>query len=135
MPAVKWAGRRWQIASDFVPFVAALGIVFHCVWIITMLVVLTVTRPYHCDGSANSLNYTAVAWGIFTMFVISLFIEAALFHIGMQGEGTSTIAWTLCAQHCYCCSLPWSRSQHTTPAGQLQAMRSCMIFSSMTVTC
>lgn len=101
MPVITALGLRWQIASDFIPILAAWGLVSHCVWFLIVGILFIVSQPSHCakEDSVNANLYESVVDGTLTMFASTMLVEVVLVFIGLRGDSA-------CAARCQSvCSL------------------------------
>lgn len=88
MPVITALGLRWQIASDFIPILAAWGLLSHCVWFLIVGVLFLVSQPSDCakEDSTNANLYESVVDGTLAMFAATCLIEIVLIIIGVRGE-------------------------------------------------
>jgi hypothetical protein len=97
MPVITALGLRWQIASDFIPFLAAWGLLSHCIWFLIVGILFLTSRPATCApvNDTNANLYESVVDGTLAMFAATMLIEIVLIIIGLRG-GRLTRATPAC---------------------------------------
>jgi hypothetical protein len=92
MPVITALGLRWQIASDFIPILAAWGLLSHCVWFLIVGILFLTSQPASCAyiDDTNANLYESVVDGTLAMFAATMIIEVVLIVIGLQGENTAS---------------------------------------------
>ncbi len=88
MPVIEALGLRWQIASDFIPILAAWGLLSHFVWFIIVGVLFLISKPSDCapDHGTNANLYESVVDGTLAIFAFTMLIEVVLIFIGLRGK-------------------------------------------------
>lgn len=96
-------GLRWQIASDFIPFLAAWGLLSHCVWFLIVGILFLTSRPATCApvNDTNANLYESVVDGTLAMFAATMLVEIVLIIIGLRG-GCLVPATPACRLNCAC---------------------------------
>ncbi|CAL8469007.1 g8548 [Coccomyxa elongata] len=86
MPGIRWCHRRWAISSDFIPFIALLGAIFHFLWMVVIIVFqFGLTKPTNCNNDYGSSNYLATVCLIFGAYSASFLTELAIIAVGLRG--------------------------------------------------
>lgn len=88
MPVITALGLRWQIASDFIPILAAWGLLSHAVWFLIVGILFLISEPARCakvDG-LNAQLYESVVDGTLSLFAATMLLEGVLIYIGLQGD-------------------------------------------------
>ena len=74
------------MSSDAIPLVAFLGLVFHVVWIILIIVgMFIVTKPSECHSTQAAAHYLAMVLLFWCFYVIAAAVETGLMIVGFQG--------------------------------------------------
>lgn len=96
-------GLRWQIASDFIPFLAAWGLLSHCVWFLIVGILFLTSRPAACApiNDTNANLYESVVDGTLAMFAATMLVEIVLIIIGLRGRHPAC-ATPACRLNCVC---------------------------------
>lgn len=96
MPVITAMGLRWQIASDFIPLLAAWGLLSHAIWFLIVGILFLISRPAGCapEDTTNSNLYQSVVDGTLSLFAATMVIEAVLIVIGLRGAPLSMVSFT-----------------------------------------
>ena len=98
MPSLKAFGTRWSMSSDAIPLVAFLGLVFHVVWIILIIVgMFIVTKPSECHSTQAAAHYLAMVLLFWCFYIIAAAVETGLMIVGFQGRSMQVTRHRLCA--------------------------------------
>lgn len=87
MPAVRMFRRKWRVSSDFLPVFAGVGLVFHFLWVIFIIVwPFGVTKVRECDHTTAGRHFLASVSLFFILYVLSFVQELLITLIGLRGE-------------------------------------------------
>lgn len=87
MPAVRMFRRKWRVSSDFLPVFAGVGLVFHFLWVIFIIVwPFGVTKVRECDHTTAGRQFLASVSLFFILYVLSFVQELLITLIGLRGE-------------------------------------------------
>ena len=86
MPAVHMFGRKWRVSSDFLPVFACIGIVFHAVWIVFIIIwPIGITDVGKCNDTKAGRHFLAAVFLFFILYVLSFIQEILITAIGLRG--------------------------------------------------
>lgn len=89
MPAIRMAGHKWRVSSDFVPIFACISLVFHAAWVVFIIVwPFGITRVHKCDNSKAGREFLSSVWLFFILYVTSALQEILIIVIGLRGTHT-----------------------------------------------
>ena len=86
MPALYVFRQYFHLGSDDVPLFAAFGALFHCAWVVLILIsgkdILNMPSQCHKNGR----QYIAVVSGLLVAFLTGFVLESLLIYEGCQGK-------------------------------------------------
>ena len=86
MPAVHMFGRKWRVSSDFLPVFAGIGIVFHSVWVVFIIIwPFGITNVDKCNNTKAGRHFLAAVSLFFILYVLSFIQELLITVIGLRG--------------------------------------------------
>ena len=89
MPAVRMFGRKWRVSSDFLPLFATVGLVFHFIWVIFIIVwPFGITHVHRCTDNKAGRQFLAAVCLFFGLYVLSFIQELLIVVIGLRGQGS-----------------------------------------------
>lgn len=79
-------GRKWRVSSDFLPLFAGLGLVFHSVWVIFIIIwPFGITKVRRCNDTKAGREFLAAVCLFFGLYVLSFIQELLITVIGFRG--------------------------------------------------
>lgn len=92
MPAVHMFGRKWRVSSDFLPVFAGIGIVFHAVWVVFIIIwPFGITNVDRCNDTKAGRQFLASVSLFFILYVLSFIQEVLITVIGLRGTPVSLL--------------------------------------------
>ena len=85
MPALLCLNRRWQIATDFLPLIAVLGLIGHAIWFIVVGALFIESRPPACNSDTSARLLRSVLDGTLLIMGLSTLLELPIIVIGLRG--------------------------------------------------
>ena len=86
MPALRLAGHKWRVSSDFVPIFACVSLVFHVIWCVFIIVwPFGITKVHKCNNTKPGRQFLASVWLFFILYVTSAVQEILIIIIGLRG--------------------------------------------------
>ena len=102
MPAVRMFGRKWRVSSDFLPLFAGVGLLFHSIWVVFIIIwPFGITNVHKCNNFTAGRQFLAAVCLFFGLYVLSFFQELLITVIGLRGDCCGT---SLCMCTEYECS-------------------------------
>lgn len=87
MPAVRMFGRKWRVSSDFLPLFAGVGLLFHSIWVIFIIVwPFGITNVHKCNNFKAGRQFQAAVCLFFGLYVLSFVQELLITVIGLRGD-------------------------------------------------
>lgn len=87
MPAVRMFGRKWRVSSDFLPLFAGVGLLFHSIWVIFIIVwPFGITNVHKCNNFKAGRHFQAAVCLFFGLYVLSFVQELLITVIGLRGD-------------------------------------------------
>ncbi|KAA6427714.1 MAG: sn1-specific diacylglycerol lipase alpha, partial [Trebouxia sp. A1-2] len=91
MPAVRMFGRKWRVSSDFLPLFAGVGLLFHSIWVIFIIVwPFGITNVHKCNNFKAGRHFQAAVCLFFGLYVLSFVQELLITVIGLRGTPLET---------------------------------------------
>ncbi len=112
MPAVRMFGRKWRVSSDFLPLFAGVGLLFHSIWVVFIIIwPFGITNVRKCNNLKAGRQFQAAVCLFFGLYVLSFFQELLITVIGLRGDCCGTSLCISCA-----CVLSTDASEGTRTA-------------------
>ncbi len=98
MPAVRMFGRKWRVSSDFLPLFAGVGLLFHSIWVVFVIIwPFGITNVHKCNNFKAGRQFQAAVCLFFGLYVLSFFQELLITVIGLRGDCCGTSLCIPCA--------------------------------------
>lgn len=107
MPAIRMFGRKWRVSSDFLPLFAGVGLLFHSIWVIFIIVwPFGITNVHKCNNFKAGRQFQAAVCLFFGLYVLSFFQELLITVIGLRGDCSAwyLVVHTMCMRTEHKCS-------------------------------
>lgn len=97
MPAVRMFGRKWRVSSDFLPLFASVGLLFHFIWVIFIIIwPFGITHVHRCTNNKAGRQFLAAVCLFFGLYVLSFIQELLITVIGLRGQHSVHTLCRLC---------------------------------------